>query len=42
VEQIAPELAGEYGVPEEVVAADADRFVGELKTAGILLRSGWA
>jgi hypothetical protein len=40
VEQIAPELAGHYGVPVEVVAADASRFVGELEQAGILLWSG--
>ena len=38
VEQIAPELAQEYGVPLEMVATDADRFVGELENAGILLR----
>jgi hypothetical protein len=39
-ELIAPELAGQYGVPVEVVAADVARFVCELETAGILLRSG--
>jgi hypothetical protein len=42
VEQIAPELAGHYGVPVELVAADAIRFVGELENAGILLRTGRA
>jgi hypothetical protein len=42
VEQIAPELAGRYGVPPEEVAADAARFIGELESAGILLRSGRA
>jgi hypothetical protein len=39
VEQIAPELAAQYGVPLELVAADASRFIGELENAGILLRS---
>jgi hypothetical protein len=40
VEQIAPELADRYGVPLEVVTADASRFIGEMESAGILLRSG--
>lgn len=38
LQQIAPELAQEYRVPVQVVAADADRFVGELENEGILLR----
>jgi Coenzyme PQQ synthesis protein D (PqqD) len=38
VEQIAPELAQEYRAPLEMVAADTDRFLGELENAGILLR----
>jgi hypothetical protein len=37
-QQIAADLAAEYGVPGEVAAADAARFIGELEAAGILRR----
>jgi hypothetical protein len=37
--QIATDLAGEYGVPADVAASDAARFVQELEAAGIVRRT---